>query len=348
VKYILALGISVAALLLNPAMAAGQGVHTECLVYYIPSTNTVVASASTSSDYSVAYYYSSAIHVDLYANSQLVAFGDGSTTAQASASGQQETDFWAYANSYITAYFSYFWQDPYCLIDPWYCWGYGYYGYWMYYDAFNFTTWGPPCYDFRSIMCTGYGPATYYTPMTYSSGAVSNVAHVPASCPDGEDSIYTGPYHGPYLGQGDFYGSMFIAQLTDNGIVPSSGKYANRHITESFQNMQDHCFSDWHGTYYLPSPIPLYTPLTVDSNNKYGTIEGPDLIAAAPDWINYYIYHTAGNGCYAEVTQIMSMSSCTQNYESGGHQQKWQVVPEPANSYTNYRSGAIGIHSWPW
>jgi hypothetical protein len=147
VKYLLALSILVAALLIPPAAAFVQSAYIWCDIGYDEDNNVVYTSALFSADYNILYYYSAVAGVYLYANNQLLAYGAAdpfSYIASADVPAEPDTDYSAIAGGYLEAYFSYYYYDPW--------------PHWSFYDAFYFSSWGNSCDGFQFVACYGYGP----------------------------------------------------------------------------------------------------------------------------------------------------------------------------------------------
>jgi hypothetical protein len=339
VKTLFAVSIVAAIVAIIPATAFGQQIYTYCEVWYDDASNRVYAYASSSPDYSVAYYYNSTITVNLYAGTQHVAGEYGTTSVQTYVSAQPDTDYWAYAEAYVDAYYGYLCECPSPDICYMICpYGASYY----YYDAFNFT--GVYCNDFRSLMCTGLGPPTFYPYQQYSGGSVSNVIRTPAcQYPWGETSQLINWTVLPYGGV-PHYGAYFLPQLLDQNGYPPAGKYAGRNVREGFGEATDYCFQWNNGVYELGAPAP--SDGIVYQDNSYSI----DFLGATADWISYYTQWASGN-CFMAVMQVMNISTCSNSasfipFEY--HTNAYGVLAPNQWIYGVQRGSTWGQHAWPW
>jgi hypothetical protein len=336
VKYLLALSILVAALLLTPATTFGQSLYIWCDILYDEDNDVVATAALFSVDYNVNYYYSAVLGVSLFANNQLLDYGaaDPYYVASAYAPAQPDTDYSAVAGGYVQAYFSFYYEP-----------------YWGFYDAFYFLNWGIGCNGFGFVPCFGYGPPTLIIGVAiYPFNGAWNNIHVPppppCPTPGGELSIIT-RHDGLYRGSDWYNVGVFGGQLLDyvNGhlITAPPGKYLGRTVSEDFDAWTDGCKSAYGGLFILQVPDKGTWP--VSNNNIYGA----DYVGAPAYWVDYYLNQQAS--CSATITQKMSIADCggANPTEYDRHQQEHVIngIP-PGHTYNPKRGGEGYPEDWPW
>jgi len=165
-KHLLLSWILALAVLFIPTRGFGQAVYSWTNIGYDESTNTVIAEASISADYDVAYYYQPTMLISLYSNNQVVAesvFDPAMNAAVVSTSAQLGIDYFAVATPYLMLYFGGMgcYSDLQC--SAWFYYNQYYPGItdWAWYDPFGFFNWGASCGGYDAMSCYGYGPAMW-------------------------------------------------------------------------------------------------------------------------------------------------------------------------------------------
>jgi hypothetical protein len=159
VKKLFVFGVATAALMLMPAIVAGQAIYMNCDTWYDDISNTVYGYNETSTDYAFDFYYEAQVSAQLFANGQFVvddiAVTSGSyARAEVSTPAQPDTEYFLNGGTYATMYY-------YQYIVPYY----------YYYDFGNFSylIQNDPCFGLLFRVCVGPGPPIWI-PMVAGAG----------------------------------------------------------------------------------------------------------------------------------------------------------------------------------